>query len=729
MCAFALLAFAGGLGSDLRPAQAADARQLWEWVREEGLALARELREKASLSRRARPEDGRTTDDDHPDGGRKAEVPPVPRSVAPPRFSRIIIEPRQRTEVEGSGTPGTTIVVSSSGRAAGSAVVPASGSWKVMLDRALGPGDHRIVASASEWRGATAVIGPDVRIAMPEAYSERVVIAYNGDGTEVSNADRSEHRDPARARAEELARAASERFSELVPPPAGTRAAQKEPGSGEGDAGARSSGEAAEGQGSQWLERSAREYQRLIIKKLSQPPSPPPSDARQTGTAPGPAPAGNTGQILPWLEDRALAARERAQDWLAKANRSYRGEIARRLSVPRDGAQPQDVARSAPAETGRNVEPRSAPPAPPATEADRRRADASQTAEARRRQDEQWDRLEKEALEAEAKGNAEVAAKEAEEKRLAEVERRRAEARRLEAEAARRDAEAKRLAEEEKRRAEARRLEQERAQKEAEAKRLAEEARKREEARLLEEEKARKEAEAKRQAETKRIEEERKKEEARRSAEDADKRKAEAKRLAEEAQRKDEERKRLAAESRKEAAQRQKEEAKTRRQAEAERKARERAEQVLEAERLAADVERRTEPDTESAASPMPAADAEMPAPSGKRKISGKRRKDPRPAEGSAEEPAPVEPAADVHEAEPAPVVRARTCRGGKIKRRRGYLLYTVRPGDTLWAIARRFYGKGRRYDIIVRANPVLADAPDLVVACQRLVLPVRHRR
>ncbi|EME98676.1 LysM peptidoglycan-binding domain-containing protein [Streptomyces mobaraensis NBRC 13819 = DSM 40847] len=47
---------------------------------------------------------------------------------------------------------------------------------------------------------------------------------------------------------------------------------------------------------------------------------------------------------------------------------------------------------------------------------------------------------------------------------------------------------------------------------------------------------------------------------------------------------------------------------------------------------------------------------------------------------------------------------------------------YTVAPGDTLWAVAERFYGDGNRYRDIAAASGI--DNPDVVSVGQVLTIP-----
>ncbi len=397
-----------------------------------------------------------------------------------------------------------------------------------------------------------------------------------------------------RRRAEDLAGAASKRFSDIL-------------SEQEGDAKIHHKGRDAGGKSAQrandltlipvwdWLARASRDYENIIVAKLKNPSgevkivTPPRRVLAQAElpTAPEqtpPPPQPGWGSII-----------ENIREWLARANRSYHNEVVKKLAQPRDGEDPWKAVVEAEGEGG----PRptaEAGTSPPEAEAEIDRSPATlpaveqpatpkeptpatDLAEAEEETAtsgsgpgpepklnvEEVKRLAEKAgaeREAERDTGPERLAEEADVKRSAamEAERKRltddVQAKRLAAEAeaerkAGREAEAKRLSDE----AEAKRLAEEseskrRAEEEAEAKRLAEEA----EA----ERKAAREAEAKRRAEEEA--------EAKRLAEEAEAklkagREAEAKRLSDEA-----EAKRLAEES--EAKRRAKEEAEAKRLAE-----------------------------------------------------------------------------------------------------------------------------------------------------------------
>jgi len=55
--------------------------------------------------------------------------------------------------------------------------------------------------------------------------------------------------------------------------------------------------------------------------------------------------------------------------------------------------------------------------------------------------------------------------------------------------------------------------------------------------------------------------------------------------------------------------------------------------------------------------------------------------------------------------------------------------LYTVKRGDTLWSIAERHYGAGRRYKRIYAANRRRVRSAHWIEPCQRIYLPRPSRR
>lgn len=198
----------------------------------------------------------------------------------------------------------------------------------------------------------------------------------------------------------------------------------------------------------------------------------------------------------------------------------------------------------------------------------------------------------------------------------------------------------------------------------------------------------------------------------------AELRKAEAKRLADEAARKDQERKRLAEEASRAAKRRQAEDIARRASELAERQAK-KTEQDIEADQIAADVKRRKEEarNTSTDKEAVSPGDSDS-----KRASAAPRARDLRPAEGSAEDASE-----SVAKPEPASFnARPRKCRGPKIRYVEGRRMYLVRPGDTLWTIAERFYGDGVLFPIVYNANRELLSDPDVIIDCKRLFLPKR---
>ena len=78
------------------------------------------------------------------------------------------------------------------------------------------------------------------------------------------------------------------------------------------------------------------------------------------------------------------------------------------------------------------------------------------------------------------------------------------------------------------------------------------------------------------------------------------------------------------------------------------------------------------------------------------------------------EEPAPAAPAAV--EAEPSSAPQAGEAPATEV--------YEVQPGDTLGAIAQRFYGKASLYPKIFEANRDILDDPNLIKVGQKLKIP-----
>ena len=299
-----------------------------------------------------------------------------------------------------------------------------------------------------------------------------------------------------RKRAEDLARAASERFSEIM---AGGRKAQEEVAQGtaptpEGAARETGTTDDAFAPVWGWLARSAKDYNDVIVAKLKNPSgdvvilAPQGTIVAQKDALPQvPQPKSSD---LP--EKRAAepqagwswgGVEETVRDWLARANRSYRNEIVKKLKQPGSeepqwppaevvpqAPTPADVAAEAEAEQHAAEVRREAEEA----EAQRKTDDAKRVAdeeEAKRKADAEAKRV---ADEAAAKSKADAEAKrladEAEAKRKADTEARRI----AEETEAKRKAEEKRLADqaEAKRKADA----EAKQKADAEAKRVADEA-------------------------------------------------------------------------------------------------------------------------------------------------------------------------------------------------------------------------------------------------------------
>jgi hypothetical protein len=549
---------------------------------------------------------------------------------------------------------------------------------------------------------------------LPSEPNRRPIVVAIDEATPQSAGDAA-----VRQRAEDLATQASDRFSEIL-----------------------SEDKAAPGDDVfsplwGWLSQSASDYSDVIVAKLKHPVgdvvliAPPGSTKLAQAGAPPETPKT---EPEPQSGLNWITIVDGVRNWLAQANSSYRNEIVKKLVRPAPPAvaegeapvtqpapQSQPAMRSMSPQAG--VEPAPPPmagaqpaPGPAPSPAPETGAGPAAVPEARRT----GDAAEQAAEDAAAKSRAE------EIKRIADAEegkRRAAEERRL-AEEADRKAEADKAeardraeAEEAEDRAEARRREKaeaeaQRAAEAAEAKRKAAEAKR---AAQAAEVKRRAEAEAERKAQAKRGAE----------AAEAKRKEAEAKRAADaaEAERKAEEKKRLAEE------------------AEAERKAVEDAQRLAQAETKSA---------PEADPSKIPAADtpAKQSEPPAQDEAADVRSE---PAQST-----PVAPRAEKRKVRSAKahgkkrVKKARRkvqkahYRGSRKVRRKVYRsrryveapawsvedarVYIVRRGDTLSAIAKRYYGSGSAYRAIYKANRDRIRNPHLIFPRQRIYIPQRRR-
>lgn len=242
-----------------------------------------------------------------------------PRTVTPPSISRVEVLADGTLRVDGLGAPGTRVTLRRAGEALGASAVSGEGDWRIVTPRALEAGEHRFEAEAAEaGDGADSVTGSDVRIAIPADFRRDAIVAFEKSAADVAR-EREALADERRRRAEELAAAASERFSELSrqageqsSPGARTRLSQAQPrdprasdatgGAGKSpDAGAAGfSFDALLLSVQEWLERANREYQREIVRRLQVPAPTPEQLAREEEAARRDrAKAASTGKALP----------------------------------------------------------------------------------------------------------------------------------------------------------------------------------------------------------------------------------------------------------------------------------------------------------------------------------------------------------------------------------------------------------------------------------------------
>ncbi|MDX2258814.1 MAG: LysM peptidoglycan-binding domain-containing protein [Hyphomicrobiaceae bacterium] len=214
-------------------------------------------------------------------------------------FSRIVIDPRGAATFEGTGPAGAEVVIMLDGKAVAATKVGSGGRWQTTLDTPLPSGEHRVATVARDASADAAAPGQQVRIAIPgrapALAAGPVAPPLPPEARPASARPPADVAiDPAlRQRAEELARAASERFTELsraekaaapsVPalPPAGAdRAVEVADNS------------AAVDEHETWLSRASRVYRETILPGLSEPRGLAEPSAPAAGEAPPRSPSG-----------------------------------------------------------------------------------------------------------------------------------------------------------------------------------------------------------------------------------------------------------------------------------------------------------------------------------------------------------------------------------------------------------------------------------------------------
>ncbi len=648
----------------------------------------------------------------------RSELTPIRRpDVAAPKFSRIVIERSGVSRLEGDGSPDSQVLIKSEGVMIGAAVVDTQGHWAVTLERQLEAGDHAITSVAAGRE--TTQPGDEVRVFIPHDFEGREIVAYDrarrGDdaGAAVMPVDPS-----TRARAQDLATAATNRFSEIVRPPQDASADVKPRDGASAD-----KTEAPPRAGidvatplAEWFARAAQVYKEKVSDKLAAPADV--QVAQDTGAKPVQTPevqvapkgrSEKSGATAPDASTPAMdplsAGAAAIKNWLKDANDAYDREIARPLSVPVPGSQ---AAEGAPPAAAQKPAPKPEPgpvikPSRPAADTSGSSAEAARTIrdDIIAKQKAMRDAQLREEARVKASGEAQRLEQDLKQRQADDAAAKAREAERAATDRAKGEAEAKKLDDGLKRLDAAQRASAER---EAKAAAQAD----------TEARKAKTSQQTAGEARTAKLAEQAK----------ADARKAEVARRAEsEAQA----RKTAAAE----AAEAELRKAKFAEQAKiAARRAEQEAREARALERAAAVEEKRAAAAAQQ--EPLEFTVDEKGDESGRE--AGNRTKPSRQAQLDDSRNTSV-PSIKRSKAERTATrvqsyrsrkqdgQRNRHCQARSGLTRRG-MVYVVQPGDTLWAIASRHYRKGSRYNIIYRANQARLPNADVIRPCQKLVLP-----
>jgi hypothetical protein len=343
-----------------------------------------------------------------------------------PTIDRVSINADGTGVFGGFGTPNARIALSLAGRAIGETIADADGGWQLELPRALAAGEHRIRAVAHADNAAEPRVGATVRISIPNAFG--LPSAAQGSAADTTGQDLLR-------RASELADRASRGFDELLPELTGTAnpgmnlvAIQKTEVTTEAD------GSMADAfiqwlasvlaNAQEWLESSARDYQSVIVRRLSDAvaePSGAPTAEKQSREPTFPPAAS-----LPPSPPDAGAVRR------AEAERLRQAEIERAVAGRRAA---EEEARRKTEEAGR-VKAEAEAKRRVADEARRQQQEAAKSeAEAKRRAAEEA-RRQQEAASAAAEAKRKAAAAEAQRLAAAEAARAETDAKRKAGEAA-----------------------------------------------------------------------------------------------------------------------------------------------------------------------------------------------------------------------------------------------------------------------------------------------------
>ncbi|MCH9807798.1 MAG: LysM peptidoglycan-binding domain-containing protein [Alphaproteobacteria bacterium] len=425
-----------------------------------------------------------------------------------PTFSRIAIRPGRSANFEGLGEPGGRIELKLDGKSLGSVPIGVDGTWKLST-LPLGAGDHRIVVEARKGLSSKAIIGQEVRVAIPNNVSGSEIVAYEAP-------DAAEAKARVRSRAERLADAASREFDNFTQREerdaavkraererAQARRKREEQELAQREADRQTADERVDrardgnrdqlpgvGQLGEWYSRSAKDYHEFVVPELAKKGGRQGAGSELANVPPPERPGDPSAiDILPSLDSIV----QRTSEWLRSANRTYQEKIVRDLSTgpedqpseaPRDDLETAERAPVGDEGSDRDEAESRRQAALDEQEAARRREADERQRERREQARRERERLEKEREERERLA---AAAKKAEEDRLKRVAEAQAVAERQAREKRERESEAARLAREEEEAAEKRRLD-ELLEERNRQKRLADEAEEAERQRLLAEE-------------------------------------------------------------------------------------------------------------------------------------------------------------------------------------------------------------------------------------------------